>query len=521
MKEVDTLERDAGTSLVELLIALAVLSAVLISVLTLFTSLIQSTIIARNKAIAVTLATNQMEYLKGLPYDSLAVAGGSIYSANPLTATQTQTLNGKTYTIVTSINYVDDAFDGCGSYPTTTLKQLYCRNYPAPASAPATDTNAADYKIAHVTVKSSAGKILAQVDTQIAARVAETSSSTGAMLVTVIDDSGNPISGANVSVVNSTVTPAVSLNDSTDSNGIAIFYSLPPDSSPDYTVTASLSGYSTLATITASGTLQATYPSQKIVAQQSSSVTLKIAPQATYSLIAEAVDTSGAPINDLKLYLKGGYKKYTATTNTTYYFDNVSPDTRPLTDSNGLAVFSGLPPGPYIFCGDAGLTSCVKGSTTYYLIAALPYVGSSSFNPITIPRSDAIPASPVYSYSGNSYAQKARLVFTTSSTFPRIITLTPSTLSLASTTLSSVAFQIVGANLPCSSNPASCSTSIQLIQGSNTYTASCTGTTTTQLNCTANLTGITAGFLQLKFTSGSNTFTMPASPPLGGISVTS
>ena len=78
----------AGATIVELVIAMAVLAAVLVSVLGLFASLVQSTYIARTKAIAVTLATNQMEYLKSLPYDSLAVAGGSIYSANPLPATK-------------------------------------------------------------------------------------------------------------------------------------------------------------------------------------------------------------------------------------------------------------------------------------------------------------------------------------------------------------------------------------------------------------------------------------------------
>src|ERR1700690_3708344 len=136
--------KEGGFTLVELVVALTVLSVVVFSLTGLFTSLVHSAVVAKEKAVASTLATNQMEYLKSLPYDSLAVAGGSIFATNPLPATSSQTINGVVYTIKTSISYVDDAYDGCASYPTQALKQTYCRNSPPPAGAPATDTNPAD-----------------------------------------------------------------------------------------------------------------------------------------------------------------------------------------------------------------------------------------------------------------------------------------------------------------------------------------------------------------------------------------
>ena len=113
-----------GTTIIELLIALAVLGAVIVSMFALYTSLMNSMYVARNRSIATTLATNQMEYLKGLPYDSLAVAGGSIYATNPLPASTTEQLNGITFTVNTSINYVDDAYDACTNYPTQAIKEL-------------------------------------------------------------------------------------------------------------------------------------------------------------------------------------------------------------------------------------------------------------------------------------------------------------------------------------------------------------------------------------------------------------
>ncbi|MBP7858052.1 prepilin-type N-terminal cleavage/methylation domain-containing protein, partial [Candidatus Saccharibacteria bacterium] len=176
---------EAGFTLVELSISLFVMSLVIVAFFGLFISLVRSTVIAKRRAVANTLATNQMEYLKSLPYDSLAVVGGSILAPSLLPASKVETTSGVKYTIKTSINYADDAYDGCGSYPNLATKQKYCRNYPAPSGAPATDTNPADYKTVSVVVTDNSNTRLASVDTQISARVAETASNTGAIFVTV------------------------------------------------------------------------------------------------------------------------------------------------------------------------------------------------------------------------------------------------------------------------------------------------------------------------------------------------
>jgi type II secretory pathway pseudopilin PulG len=507
-----------GFTIVELVVSIVVFTTIAVSFLGLYTSLIKSTIIAKRQAVATTLATNQMEYLKSLPYDTLAIAGGSIYATSPLPATVTKVQDGVKYTITNSISYADDAYDGCAAYPTQALKELYCRNYPPPTGSPTTDTNPQDYKVAHVTVTDKNNVRLAEVDTQISARVSETASTTGALFVSIIDNNGNKISGATVNVVNTTITPNANVSDTTDSNGTAIFYGLPPDNGTDYHVTASKSGYSSLTTIIASGSLQPTYPSQKIITQQSSYVTLTIKQQGAYSLLAEAVDTTGAPINNLKVYAKGGYKKYTLTTDTAYYYDNFTPtDSRPTTDSNGNFVIQNLVPGAYIFCGDNAATNCKVGNTTYYLVAAVPYVGTNPFNPINVPTYDAAsPPTTTFAFSGNNYIQKVRLIFSTQSSFPRVTSITPSNTSLASGPLNPFTFAVNGTNLPCSSTASSCGTTIRFLKGASTYTASCTGTSGTLINCTANLTGITAGNTQMVVTANGYTLTTPADPLIGG-----
>jgi len=509
--------------LVELMIGMLLLGLISISMLTLFTTLIRSTVIIKRKAVAANLATTQMERLKSLPYDSLAISGTGTFT--------TTVINNVTYTTKTTVEYIDDAFDGCISYPSVPTQIAECRNFVVHAGAPTNDTNPKDYKIVHIKVTDQNSLILAEVDSQISARVAETASTTGAMFVKILDQNGAPLSGATVRVTNSTTVPATDISDSTDTNGNAIFYDLKPDiTGYDYYITGSLANYSSLTTILPSGSLIPTYPNQRIITQQSSFVTLTLKQQGTTSLLVEATDTSGAPINSLRIYVKGGYKKYTAASNTEYYFDNFTPDTRPITDVNGLAaVYSGtaanftLVPGNYIFCSETAGTNCSRTSapsTPYYVAAALPYIGSNPFNPVSVPTYTASsPPSTTFSFGGNEFLQKVRLIMTTSSGFPQIYTITPDDVSLTTSTLNTFAFTITGANLPCSNTAASCGTTVRFIQGATTYTASCTGTTGLTINCTINLTGISLGATRAVIVVGANTLTVPVGTFLGGLNV--
>ena len=518
-------QHEGGYTLVELMLVMVVLAILTLASFDLFTALLHSAIVAQRQAVASTLATNQMEYLKSLPYDNLAVTGGAIVASQTIPASFTKKISGITYTVTNSITYVDNAYDGCGSYPTQALKQQYCRDYPPPNGAPSPDTNPGDYKDLNVTVTDNTGLQLASVDSQVAALVAETASNTGALFVSVVDSSGNPITGANVNVTNATTTPAVNVNDNTDENGIVIFYDLPPSTSGNnYIITASNSGYSTLKTIAPSGVLVPTYSSQNLIAQSSSYVTMTLKEMGSNSLVIESTDTNGNPLANAKIYVKGGYKKYTASSDTTYYYDTLSPsDIRPVTDANGLAALTNLVPGSYYFCGDQGATSCSVGGTTYYLAAAVPYGGSNPLQPIAVPTYDPdSPPTTTYAYNSANYLQKVRLMLTTNATFPRVSVLSPSDVSLSGS-LASFAFNVTGVNIPCSATAASCGTHISFKEASNTYTASCTGVSGNSLqtlSCTVNLSGLIAGSTQLIVNVGANTLTLPASPLLGGFIVT-
>ncbi len=511
----------SGSTLVELVVGTFILAMIALAFFGLFTALVGSALTAKLKAAASTLATNQVEYLKSLPYDELAVEGGSIYTVNPLPASKQETINNHTFTVKTSINYIDNAYDGCAEYPSQEDKELYCRNYPSPSGAPAVDTNPQDYKVINIGVYNQADALLAEVDTRIAARVAETDSNTGSMFVSVLDNTGNPVQGATVQVQNSTLSPAVDLSDSTDADGNALFYGVPPDTSGfDYTISASKTGYSSLSTIKSSGGLQPTYPSQNVFAQQASYLTLSISPQNSNSLAIEAVDTAGNPLSNLAVYAKGGYKKYSDSSDSQYYYDNFSPsDNRLTTDGNGLGALSDLAPGDYYFCGDNGGSNCAIGGTNYYLAAAVPYSGNRILSPISVPADSPSP-SPLFSYSGNNYLQKARLIMTTNPSHPLIASIDPSEASLSGGTIDDFGFQINGNNLPCSSSSGSCATTVTISQGASNYPASCTGDSAGQIiNCSADLSGASTGATTLSISANGATLNLPGAPLLGGINV--
>lgn len=509
-----------GFTLVELMVSLVVLSIIAFAFFDLFNALLNSSELAQRQATAVALANTEMEYLKSLPYANLAVAGGPIVANQYIPASTNKTVNGHLYLITVQIEYVDDAYDGCGPYPSLTLEKLYCRNYPPPSTAPTTNADAADYKDVRVTVTDGAtNNQLAYLDTYIAPGIASTTGTNGSIFVQVIDNNGNPIQGATVTLVNNSVSPNVDVGNTTDQNGYAVFYNMPPDNNYDYVVTASDNGYSSLGTIASTRTLQATYPNQKLISQTSSSVTLMLEPEGQYSLLLQTTDTNGNPLPNAKIYVKGGYKMYTSSSNSQYYYDTIASNNSPTTDSNGLYGMTNLVPGNYYFCGDTGSTGCSVNGITYYLAAAVPYGGNNPLSPINVPTYIASnPPSTTYPYNGNNYLQEVRLMLTTNSSFPRVISLNPYSASLSSGNLSNFSFTLSGENLPCTGSSSNCSTSVSFTQSGHSYPASCTGgPNNNYLSCTDNLSGVILGQTQLVVSSGGNTLTLPTSPLLGGL----
>ncbi|MEK7637222.1 MAG: prepilin-type N-terminal cleavage/methylation domain-containing protein, partial [Patescibacteria group bacterium] len=177
----------AGFTLVEVIVAIAVFSILLLAVIGLSQQIHQLTTLSSRKTTAATIAQEQMETIRNMPFDQ--VGSEVTYPTGPLSSTQTVTRNGGTFTVTIAINYIDDPADG---------------------TAP-TDTVPADYKQVEVRVcwSSSSCARPVRLTTLVVPKTLEYAANAGALFITVIDANGQPVSGADVSVTNA--SPAVNV----------------------------------------------------------------------------------------------------------------------------------------------------------------------------------------------------------------------------------------------------------------------------------------------------------------------
>jgi len=222
---VASLKAEDGFGLIELVMAstlFIVVSAPLTGVL--LASVTQQKL-ARERTLAAQTAQSAIESIRALPYESVGVQNGNPSGtvAASLTASQLGVV-GLDATVKTKIAYVNDA----------------------PATAYQTK---ADYKKVTVTVlRNGDSKQLTQEVTYVAppGGGAVAGQSQGIVQVQTIDMVLNtPLPGVTVTLSNG---PSPMRNDVTDATGTAVFPALLPTTvaNPDYDLTASLMGYTTL-----------------------------------------------------------------------------------------------------------------------------------------------------------------------------------------------------------------------------------------------------------------------------------
>lgn len=468
-----------GFTVVEMMITIIVFSVVALGTYGLLTSYITSATYAQVKAVAVSVASEEMERLRSLPYNRLAVQGGAIVISEAyLPATKNIQRSDRYFTVQTDIRYVDDAYDGCFNYPTQADRDKYCRNGPPDASKPF-DNNPLDYKIAQVTVRDkNSQKAIATLSSQFAARVAEVASDTSMISVKVADQSGEGVAGASVNVKNTAVTPTIDQTITTDDTGSALFMDIKPDSGSNYVVTASKTGYSTLSTIPQSGTLVPTYPNTNAIAQNMSNVTLKINELSPSSLGIMAVNTSGAALAGQTLTLKGGIKLYTDANDQQYSYEaNVT------TDASGSINIGSLVPGDYRL-----------SSSTQTLVALHVATGTYSFQPFLVP-SGKIPI------SGMSTMQAVRVILSSDSTHPTIGSISPTSISTSDPYAGATSIKVEGSNLM--------GATVRLVQGGTVINGSpiaeIPDETGSVIVRSFNLAGIPLGAYRLEVVQGGRT----------------
>lgn len=102
--------KNRGFTLVEILIAAAVLILFSLGIYQGFSAVYQALAAAHHKALAIDLINARFEVIKNLPYNSVGVVGGSPSGVVP--STQTVTVDQVSFVITTTIVNADDPFDG-------------------------------------------------------------------------------------------------------------------------------------------------------------------------------------------------------------------------------------------------------------------------------------------------------------------------------------------------------------------------------------------------------------------------
>lgn len=221
--------RTGGFTFVELLVTAAIIGLVFGGLMMSIQFAVKLISSAKAKTGAVSLANEQLEYIRSLPYDSIGTVSGIPSGLIPQNATTS--LNGITYYKRVLIQYVDSPDDGLG----------------------ASDSNGivADYKRAKVEYswRGSNGTSSIFLISDIAPPGIESTAGGGTIAVNVFDANVQPVAGAAVRVVNNTTTSTIDTTQYTNSDGVAFFAGAP--AAAQYELTVTKSGYSTDGTYTA------------------------------------------------------------------------------------------------------------------------------------------------------------------------------------------------------------------------------------------------------------------------------
>lgn len=310
-------QKCAGLSLVETVIGATLFAFI---AMTLYTTYQRVFIVARSaqeRVDAIVLASAQFEIVRNLSFSSVGTIGG--IPSGVLPQVRTLTSGGKIFIATTTVRNIDLPFDGT-------------------AGGTPDDLSPADNKLVEIELTCTSCKNFRPLifSTTVGPRDLESLSTNGSLFVKVLDASGVPISGATVSVVNSSVVPPISIIDVTNSAGMLQLIDAPP-SVQAYEITVSKAGYSTEKTYGAP-VVNPVKPHATVIVQTVTQLTFVIDRTATLNF--SSVSPSCAPIANAHLELAGSKKIATAP-------DVLKYDKFYSTDAAGVKVLTDIEWGSY------------------------------------------------------------------------------------------------------------------------------------------------------------------------------
>lgn len=179
---------------------------------------------SRLTIIETALVSEELETVRNLSFDDVGVVNS--VPSGVLLHNKIVTRNGIPFSITTTIRNIDDVFDGTlGGSPN--------------------DTSPADYKLVEISAQcvSCIQRKTVILSTRVSPKNLEGASANGALFINVFDAEGLPVSGANVHVVNTAVTPNIVIDDVTDNLGYLKIIDT-PTGTMSYGIVVAKNGYS-------------------------------------------------------------------------------------------------------------------------------------------------------------------------------------------------------------------------------------------------------------------------------------
>jgi prepilin-type N-terminal cleavage/methylation domain-containing protein len=318
----------SGFSLIEVLITIVIFAIIAGAVFLSYSNILDVIGRTRTRMMASSLINKQVEMIRNLPYDSVGVVGG--FPVGVLPASTTLYYEGQQFVISHYVRNIDDAFDGkTGGSPG--------------------DTAPADYRLVelYVTCPTCFNFVPVVFTTWVAPQNLESSTKNGSLFINVFDANGKGISGVDVLVKNTSTSPSLTINDTTNNSGSLQLVDV-PTSTNAYQVTVSKTGYTASRTYQPGGSTNPnpTKPHATVASQQITALSFSIDRVSTLNVFAH--DELCRAVSSLPMTQKG-QKLIGSGPNVLAY------DTTFTTASDGSASRTGLEWDTYAFTETSSL----------------------------------------------------------------------------------------------------------------------------------------------------------------------
>ncbi len=218
-------------SLVDVVVGVGVMLIIFLAIFGAYRLSIDLVLNTKARIGGMSLASQQLEYVRGLPYDSIGTVGG--IPSGAIAQSTTTTLNNIPYTLHTLVKYIDDAADGSDNADSNGIT--------------------ADYKEikaeAFWTIHGHSYSTFAV--TRVAPHGIESLANGGTIRVNVFDANALPIGDAQVRIRNASTTPTIDITVDSDAGGSVAFPGAPAAS--NYRINVSKNGYSSAQTYDVTG----------------------------------------------------------------------------------------------------------------------------------------------------------------------------------------------------------------------------------------------------------------------------